>query len=160
MLTVRQTYLQNTEKSNSTYGDTGKQRLHNMPMVRLWEKIREARRAADLTQADLAAACQVSRNAVALWESKKKENRTKPTLDHLEIVAELTNRPISWFFEENGGSKQRPPILSTTESLLQAFVQLSPKQRQAALEAASKSMSPKGMIVLAQHLLERAVSEL
>lgn len=66
----------------------------------LWQRLRQARRFADLTQADLAAKCGVSRGAVALWEAEEPEHRTRPTTDHLICLARVTGVPLEWLLND------------------------------------------------------------
>lgn len=68
--------------------------------TQLWQRLRQARRYADLTQADLAAKCGVSRGAVALWEAEEPEHRTKPTVDHLIAIAKGTGVPLDWLMND------------------------------------------------------------
>lgn len=66
----------------------------------LWQRLRQARRYADLTQLDLASRCNVSRGAVALWEAAEPEHRTRPTTDHLITVAKATGVPLEWLLND------------------------------------------------------------
>lgn len=69
-------------------------------MSELWQRLRQARRYADQTQAQLAQCCGVSRGAVALWEAAEPEHRTKPTTDHLIAVAKCTGVPLTWLLND------------------------------------------------------------
>lgn len=69
-------------------------------MSELWQRLRQARRYADLTQADLATHCNVTRGAVALWEAAEPEHRTKPTTDHLISVSKATTVPLEWLLND------------------------------------------------------------
>lgn len=69
-------------------------------MSELWQRIRQARRFADLTQEQLAIQCGVSRGAVALWEAAESEHRTKPTTDHLITLAKSTGVPLQWLMND------------------------------------------------------------
>lgn len=69
-------------------------------MSELWQRIRQARKFADLTQLDLSKACGVSRGAVAQWESAELEHRTKPTTDHLISIAKTTKVPLEWLMND------------------------------------------------------------
>lgn len=69
-------------------------------MSDLWQRLRQARRYADLTQADLAGRCGVSRGAVALWEAAEPEHRTKPTTDHLIAISKVTKVPLEWLLND------------------------------------------------------------
>lgn len=69
-------------------------------MSELWQRLRQARKYSDLTQADLANACGVTRGAVALWEAAEPEHRTKPTTDHLITIAKTTGAPLEWLLND------------------------------------------------------------
>lgn len=71
-----------------------------MMATQLWQRLRQARRYADLTQADLAGKCGVSRGAVALWEAEEPEHRTKPTTDHLLAISSATGVPLEWLLND------------------------------------------------------------
>lgn len=63
-------------------------------------KLRAARQAAQLTQAQVAQHVGVTRGAVTQWESKDPETRTQPSLDLLRKFAEITGVPFTWLIEE------------------------------------------------------------
>ncbi len=69
-------------------------------MSELWQRLRQARKFADLTQADLAKHCGVTRGAVALWEAAEAEHRTKPTTDHLITISKMTGAPLEWLLND------------------------------------------------------------
>ena len=71
-----------------------------MALSELWQRLRQARRFADLTQADLASRCGVSRGAVALWEAAEPEHRTRPTTDHIVTIAKVCNVPLEWLLND------------------------------------------------------------
>lgn len=76
---------------------------HHHPMAaisELWQRLRQARRFADMTQADLAKRCGVTRGAVALWESAESEHRTKPSIDHIQVIAEACRVPLDWLLND------------------------------------------------------------
>lgn len=58
--------------------------------------MQEARKAAGLTRAELAEHAQSTEAAVRLWESGQRE----PRLKYLKRIADATDRPLAWFFEE------------------------------------------------------------
>lgn len=79
----------------------GKQDLQTVVMAtQMWQRLRQARRFADLTQSALALQCGISRGAVALWEAEEPEHRTKPTTDHLIAVAKVTGVPLEWLMND------------------------------------------------------------
>lgn len=69
-------------------------------MSELWQRLRHARRYADMTQSDLAQACAVTRGAVALWEAEQPEHRTRPTIEHLMQIARVTSVPLDWLMND------------------------------------------------------------
>ena len=97
--------------------------------TQLWQRLRQARRYADLTQADLAAKCGVSRGAVALWEAEEPEHRTKPTTDHVLAIASNTGVPLEWLLNDASrlediwrlggefGDAQRQPVTTGGKAL-------------------------------------------
>lgn len=67
---------------------------------KLSERIREARRFADLTQRALAARCGVSRGAVALWETDNERHSSTPSVEHLMRLAKATGVPLAWLMND------------------------------------------------------------
>ena len=65
-------------------------------MVNLGKKIKQARKEIGLTQKELAKIMDVHWNTIARWERDEIECR----IDQLLRIADLTKRPISWFFGE------------------------------------------------------------
>ena len=70
------------------------------PITELWQRLRQARRVADMTQQDLADKVGVSRGAVALWEAAEPEHRTKPTTEHVVKIAAVTRAPLEWLLND------------------------------------------------------------
>lgn len=66
----------------------------------LWQRLRAARGAADLKQGDIAEACGVSRVAVGHWESSESGRRTRPSIDSLKIISDLTGAPLDWLMDD------------------------------------------------------------
>lgn len=66
----------------------------------LWQRLRAARKYADLRQQDVAAACKVNRSAVALWESTNPDQRTRPELHQIPILAKLYGLPVEWLMND------------------------------------------------------------
>lgn len=62
-------------------------------------RIRAARQARGLTVAQLARACEVTENAVRLWERGERE----PMFRSVEAVARATGQPLNYFTEEESG---------------------------------------------------------
>ena len=67
---------------------------------KLSERIREARRFADLTQRALATRCGVSRGAVALWETDNPKHTSNPSVEHLMRLAKATGVPLAWLMND------------------------------------------------------------
>ena len=67
----------------------------------LWQRLRAARDCADLKQLDIAKACGVSRAAVALWESKIENNRSTPSIEHVQSIARETKVPMEWLLNDS-----------------------------------------------------------
>lgn len=62
----------------------------------LGRRVQEAREAAGLSRAELAERALATEAAVRLWETGQRE----PRLKYLKRIAEATDRPLAWFFEE------------------------------------------------------------
>ena len=76
--------------------------LHTAALMpsELWQRLRAARRFADLAQKDIARAVGLTRSAVAQWEAAEPEHRTKPSVDHLMIVSRVTKAPLEWLLND------------------------------------------------------------
>ena len=68
--------------------------------TKLSTKIRLARKAAGLTQAQIAERLNITRGAVTQWESKDENNRTNPSLETLYRFAEITQVPPTWLMHD------------------------------------------------------------
>lgn len=66
---------------------------HGTPLGR---RVQEAREAAGFTRAELAEHAQSTESAIRLWENGERE----PRLKYLKRIADATERPLAWFFEE------------------------------------------------------------
>lgn len=66
----------------------------------LWERLRAARRFADMTQAQLAAACGITRSGYAFFESKDPNSRSRPSAEQVMAVSRLTRVPIEWLMND------------------------------------------------------------
>ncbi|MEK7526045.1 MAG: helix-turn-helix transcriptional regulator [Patescibacteria group bacterium] len=66
-------------------------------MLKLGKKIQQARKRSRITQEELAKAVGISDKSVSAYEA----NRISPSLKVLEKIAEKTQSPLSYFFEEN-----------------------------------------------------------
>jgi transcriptional regulator with XRE-family HTH domain len=70
------------------------------PMTLLFNRIRQARRGAEMSQAELAIAVGVARSAVAQWERK---DGAKPTTDNMGKIAMATAVSFEWLATGRGG---------------------------------------------------------
>jgi len=59
-------------------------------------KIKEARKAADLTMEALAELVDVTKQTVKEWEA----GRRQPSIDNLRLLAQAVGKPAAWFLEE------------------------------------------------------------
>lgn len=66
----------------------------------LWQRIRAARKYADLKQQDVATACGVSRGAVAQWEYEDPVRRTTPSIDQMKALSKLAKVPFDWLLND------------------------------------------------------------
>lgn len=66
----------------------------------LWQRLRAARKFADLTQAQLASVCNVTRSGYAFFESSDDNARTRPNTDQIMAIAKLTRVPIEWLLND------------------------------------------------------------
>lgn len=77
-------------------------------MSSLGERIRQRRKDLRLSQADVAAACDISRNAVSLWES----GDTAPTRKNIETLAGALQTTAAWL-EHGVGAEPAQPLVRT-----------------------------------------------
>lgn len=66
----------------------------------LWQRLRAARKFADMTQAQLAAVCSVTRSGYAFFESSDDNSRTRPNTDQIMAIAKLTRVPVEWLLND------------------------------------------------------------
>lgn len=76
----------------------------------LCEKLTQARKAAGLTQADVAAKLNVSRQAVSRWES----GDTTPSVDKLKTLARIYGVSLDWLFGDTADGE--PPEAAKPEA--------------------------------------------
>ena len=68
----------------------------NANTSQLWQRLRAARKFADLTQAQMGEALGFSRAAYAFWEGSKPGVRSHPSAEKVMRVAEITKVPVAW----------------------------------------------------------------
>lgn len=97
----------------------------------LHQRLRAARENAGITQAAIAALCDVRRGAVSLWESVNDNRRTVPSLAQLKIVANLTGVPLYWLIDDEsvipGEWREIACNDPNAEAAAPAWAKLSPK---------------------------------
>lgn len=69
-------------------------------MSELWQRLKAVRSFANKRQEDIAKICGVSRGAVAQWESKDPNNRTRPNIDQVQAISRTTNVPVEWILND------------------------------------------------------------
>lgn len=69
----------------------------------MWQRIRIARRYAQISQEKLGNLCAppVSKSAVAQWESASPQKRTTPKLSNLNTIAQATGAPLNWLLSDD-----------------------------------------------------------
>lgn len=87
------------EPRRLAFGQPALQTAALMPS-QLWERLRAARRFADLTQREVAIAVGLTRSAVAQWEAAEAEQRTRPSAEHLIVISKLTKAPLEWLMND------------------------------------------------------------
>ena len=66
----------------------------------LWQRLRAARKFADLTQAQLGAACGITRSGYAFFEASDDNARTRPNTDQIISISRLTKVPVEWLLND------------------------------------------------------------
>lgn len=79
-------------------GNSGKWLRATARTPGLAERLKRARKSADLTQERVAEALRVSTKSVYLWES----GQTAPTVSHLNSLAALYQKPVEWLVRGSG----------------------------------------------------------
>ena len=83
-------------------------------MLSLGERVVELRKAADMSQADLARAMDVSRQAVSKWET----DQSSPDAINLIRLADLLDSDIEYLTSGRRSYGRRPPVvIKTTETV-------------------------------------------
>src|SRR5690606_41159964 len=90
------------KKSKPCFLEIRKTVLHNGSMgTELWERVRFVRSQAGLTQAQIAEACGITREAVSQWEAKDASKRTIPEIKNVRLLAQLTGASIDWLLSDD-----------------------------------------------------------
>lgn len=97
-------------KSSDTYGDKRKLCFHNSGMS-IHTRLKKARKAAGLTQDEVAKKFEITRTAVSLWESDG-EKGTKPDIRKLQELAALYNTPIETLLGDDIAAQEKRKVLS------------------------------------------------
>lgn len=66
----------------------------------LWQRLRAARKFADLTQAQLGVACGITRSGYAFFETSDDNSRTRPNTDQIIAISKLTRVPVEWLLND------------------------------------------------------------
>ncbi|WP_163830755.1 helix-turn-helix transcriptional regulator [Spartinivicinus ruber] len=70
-------------------------------MKNFWQKVRAARVAAGLTQAQLAEKLGISRTSVIMWEQQEESKRSVPRKPTIQMVSQITGVPADWFLDDD-----------------------------------------------------------
>lgn len=121
----------------------------------LWQRLRAARRYADLRQEDVRRVTGVSRSAVAQWEAEEPEKRTTPSIDQVKAVAKLAKLPLEWMLNDHanvddvwqiGGLQMTTPsVPAAADRLAGAFagaIEFAVMQRKTELAAGFRRQIP------------------
>jgi transcriptional regulator with XRE-family HTH domain len=118
------------------------------------QRIRLARRAAGLSQAQLALELGVQRSAVSHWEAQ----RGKPSMNHLRQLALLTGVQFEWLATGRGAMTPSPDALLDSIAAVDALLVEDPQERRllaAFREAPMQARLP--LIELAEQLAAQRV---
>ena len=100
--------------SSGTYSDRMSGMETNTPDV-LRRKIKAARLHAGYTQEKLVELIGVSKSAVSMWETSNPAKYTRPTLDNLKSLSQITGAPLDWLLDDgrpiNGDWKEPVEII-------------------------------------------------
>lgn len=103
----------------------------------LWQRLREVRKFADKTQADMAKIANITRSGYAFWENSDPEQRTLPNVDQATAICKATGVPVSWLLDDSSDindlwrgefkskatvtSEPEPPVCATSDRAQQRF---------------------------------------
>ena len=114
-----------------------------MEQIAAGVRIRDARRARGMTQADLAAAIGVSRSAVAQWET----DRSGQVTVNLARIASVLGVPVAHIIAGGDAGTNLVPADGSELALLRLYRDCSPTDRQLLLRTAvrlARSVPPAG----------------
>ena len=114
------------EPRRLAFGQQGLQTAALMPS-QLWERLRAARRYADLTQREVAIAVGLTRSAVAQWEAAEAEQRTRPSAEHLIVFSKLTKAPLEWLMNDASRLDDLYKLASENDGMPSPSAQAPPK---------------------------------
>jgi transcriptional regulator with XRE-family HTH domain len=66
----------------------------------LWQRLRAARKAANITQEELGLKIGVTRAAVSQWEHPVESKRSRPRWEHITAVCAVTGAPRDWMMND------------------------------------------------------------
>lgn len=94
----------------------------------LWQRLREMRKFADKTQADMAKIANVTRSGYAFWENADPTQRTLPNVDQIRAVAQACGVPVSWLLDDNSEVSDlwRGTAIKVAEAPAPAYTQAPP----------------------------------
>lgn len=85
-------------RSNPTKGAAARQ-VKTGEVSQLWQRLRAARRKADLRQQDIAEKIGKSRATIALWESHQEDIRTSPSAEDVRVFAQVCKVPVTFLMD-------------------------------------------------------------
>lgn len=95
---------------------SSKSALHNGAMsTELWQRLRAARKHANLTQQAVADACGISREAVSQWEAIDVAKRSRPETGNLQTVSRITGAPLDWLLADSADMSPEAWLDAPTE---------------------------------------------
>jgi transcriptional regulator with XRE-family HTH domain len=65
------------------------------------DRIKAARQHAKLSQEKLGELVGVSKSAVSMWETTNPDKYTRPTIDNLKLISQITGAPIEWLLDDS-----------------------------------------------------------
>ena len=101
------------------------------------DRIKAARQHAKLSQEKLGEMIGVSKSAVSMWETTNPDKYTRPTIDNLKLISQITGAPVEWLLDDDADIstdwKNRVEIISFPSA---TTIAETPKLGAIAIEAA------------------------